>query len=253
MTSTRLFYKTNYWLGISLSITPILFMFIGILSEFNSSDFADSFWMIKLGKFNGWTNSSGWWDVILFFVFYFLFFIFCFLFFLFSYTSIGRDFSYRSVLLRTKAFLISCIVLYCTVILIGVSPNESYSESSLEFWCWGSCLLIYFMSLIKYQKYILNRFDEYILIFLFLCLIPISLLIFFKEMTLIDYQLLFFVNNSEIVSPWIYISLIFSPISYLAMPLFFSFNHYMTVKKLIMENSKEELPKDFFKFKFSYE
>jgi hypothetical protein len=182
---------------------------------------------------------------------YYYIFIFYILFFIKSFWNVEINSINISTLKKTRLFFIASMIIFI-VNLTAVLTGENAWDFT-KFFCWAITLTIFFIALSDYQKQVLLKFKNYMIIFTVLCLIPFLFIFIMQEMTLANYQFSFFFVIPEIESQLYKFSLIFSPISYLAMPLFFSFNHYMTVKKLIMENTKEELPKDFFKFKFSYE
>jgi len=265
MNLSKAFYRFNFWFGILIFISPIISSFTipydcrdYFYGRVEEEYITIQYLFYKIGGFvsNGYSDGFAEASVIaiLLFIFYFLFFIFYFFLYISSYLKIGNAFESIKTLDKTKKFIIGCLILHFGVIVFGTPDNKDYGSSPLEFICWILCFVFYYLALAKYQNYILNNFDKYIIFFCILCLIPVFVILVCKHLTLLNYQLLLFTNPIRIYieSPWIYISLIFSPISYMAMPLFFSFNHYMSVKKLIMENTKEELPKDFFKFKFSF-
>lgn len=249
-TKIKLLYHFNFWMGI-LCNSWIMIIYILFINSSNTIDFEKHYVAYKFFDFNGGSDNQ--YSELLYLIFYLLFFIFYILFFVKSYYSVNNmGFSLRKVLSKINIFFIGCFILYFTVIIWGGINDNSHIDSDTfsNFKFWIVTLALYFIGLLFCQKIILNYFRFYIWLYIVLYIVPIVVLIVNREMTLLDYQFLFFVNNTDIKSPWLMISLIFSPISYLAMPLFYSFNHYIITKKLVMETSKEEITEDFYKFEY---
>lgn len=249
------FYKLNFWMGILFVIAPFVVAFFmpikgdlaydHIKAQYMNVEF---YFFYKIGGFISNGNSDGWAEAavedILCFMFYALYFIN-------SYRKIGINYSIHSIQ-KTEKFFIGCGILYFVIgfstFLMLIDDFKQYS-----FIYWGLYLILFFIFIFKLQNWILARFSSYIYFIYGLVISSFLILFSIKDLTLLNYQLLFIVHSDSVRSEFLEAIIIMSPLSYLAMPLFFSFNHYMTVKKLIMENTKEELPEDFYTFKFSYE
>lgn len=252
------FYNFSFWMGILYIIISFYILFFNPLNidyrnlkEKNIN--LSSYLCYKIGAVS-W-NISGMESGIVIFIFYLLFFIFYLLFFFISNYRIRNDFSSQDVLKKTKIFFIGSLLLYLFIILIPVFPNfvNIYSDDIElnKLYPWLMTLSLFVFALNFCQKLILNNFKIFTIFFRLLFIIPLGLFIYFRDMTLLDLQFLYFLNINKYGEPWIYYYLIFCPITYLAMPLYFSFNHYITTKKLIMENTKEDITWEFYNFEFN--
>jgi hypothetical protein len=255
--------KINFWMGILIFSLPLVASFIApshsnfdyelVRTEYMKNHYL---WYKIGGVTMDFSTGDGWAGaaaiVLLFFIFYILFFILYFLFFIKSYYSINKiGFESRIAIRQTKLFFIGSLLLYFFVIITGSGGNHSNDLSDFKYWI--IAITLYIFGFLFCQKVILNYFRCYVWLYIALCIVPIIILVVFKEMTLLDYQFLFFVNNDIIESKWLYAIVVLSPFSYLSLPLFFSFNHYIITKKLVLENTKEPLPENFYDFKFNYE
>ena len=190
--------------------------------------------------------------MFLFFIFYILLFIFYFIPFTISFFSIGNKFHSIQIMIKTKVFFILTMCIFFFImgyLALVTSGKHSYPDTAF---CWLFLMLMLIVFKIKNHKILMDYFQYYFYIYILLFMFSFFFLILNNEVTILDYQFWFLFDKSTVQPAWQFICVILTPVSFLILPLFFSLNHYLLLKKLVSMSTKEELPEDFYEFKFSY-
>jgi hypothetical protein len=255
---SKRFLKINFCLGVislfgGFNLIGTLFLFIYNL-VFDSDGNELKYFLKRFSNTDNYGFENDRYGTLSF-IYNFLYFILYYMLFIFSYIKINMYKNKDINILSSLRFLfIGSLILHFGIYFWTVRTIflDSYSNYIKTF-CWVVNILLFMGLLFLGQKIVLNNYGKYKKIYFIMCVMPFLILLVAPKLTFLEYQFLFFKNNTVINSPWLMISLIFSPFSYLTMPLFFSFNHYIITKKLVMENTKEPLPENFYDFKFNYE